>query len=378
MKKIFLGVLFVAAACAAVAVAAQGGGGKGPGGKGKGAGRVQPVIVATVTADKFADQIEALGTLRANETVTLTATVTETVTAVNFEDGQRVEKGAVLVEMTSAEEAAELDAEQATLDESKRQMERLEPLVKSGAAAQSLLDERRRVYETAKARLSAVQSRISDRLIIAPFSGVVGLRNISVGTVLQPGMKITTLDDDSVMKLDFAVPSVYLPALRPGLEIVARSAAFSDQAFEGTIASVDSQIDTQTRSIMARAVVSNDEGLLRPGLLMSVDLIKDSRDALVIPEEAIVPLGRKTYVFVIVDKDGGTAVARREIIIGSRRPGDVEVREGLSEGERVVTHGTMNVTDGAAVAVKAEEKEGESLQDMLAPAGTESQGGKVN
>lgn len=380
MKKTIFGALFVATACAAIAVGAQGpaGKGQGGGGKGKGPARTQPVIVASVKTDSFADHIEALGTLRANETVTLTATVTETVTAINFEDGQRVEKSAVLVEMTSAEEAAELDAEQATLEESRRQVERLEPLVKSGAAAQSLLDERRRVYETAKARLIAVQSRISDRLVIAPFSGIVGLRNISVGTVLQPGMKITTLDDDSVMKLDFAVPSIYLPALRSGLEIVARSAAFGDRIFEGSIASIDSQVDMQTRSIMARAVIPNDEGLLKPGLLMSVNLMKDPRNALVIPEEAIVPLGRKTYVFVIVDKDGATTVARREIVIGSRRPGEVEVREGLEEGERVVTHGTMNIADGAVVTVKAEETGDETLQDMLAPAEAAPQAGKVN
>src|SRR5690606_6924075 len=126
----------------------------------------------------------------------LTSRVTETVTAVNFEDGQRVEAGDVLVEMTSDEESAQLEEEQSTVNEAAKQVERLKPLVEQGAAAQSLLDQRRREYQTAKARLEAVKSRLGDRVITAPFAGVLGLRNISVGALVQPGTKITTLDDD--------------------------------------------------------------------------------------------------------------------------------------------------------------------------------------
>jgi membrane fusion protein (multidrug efflux system) len=177
MKYIPHALLFILAAALPPAAADAQNGRGGPRGP-------QPVIVAAVEKARFADTIEALGTLRANATVTLTATVTETVTAVNFEDGQRVEKGDILVEMTSTEESAALDAEQATVDEAKRQVERLEPLVKSGAAAQSILDERRRDLETAQARLNGIRSRISDRLVVAPFGGLLGLRNISAGAVL--------------------------------------------------------------------------------------------------------------------------------------------------------------------------------------------------
>ncbi|HEY8191159.1 MAG TPA: efflux RND transporter periplasmic adaptor subunit, partial [Alphaproteobacteria bacterium] len=210
------------------------------------------VIVTQARFDNFEDRVEALGTLRANETVTLMATVTETVSAVNFDDGQRVEKGDILLEMTSAQEKAELNAEQATVGEARRQVERLKPLIEAGAASKSLLDQRQREFDTARARLGAVQSRIGDRVIVAPFSGIVGLRNISVGAVVQPGMRITTLDDDSVMKLDFSVPSVFLDALKPGLKITATSRAYGARVFEGTISSIDSQIDSVTRSIVVR------------------------------------------------------------------------------------------------------------------------------
>ncbi|MBU0859038.1 MAG: efflux RND transporter periplasmic adaptor subunit [Alphaproteobacteria bacterium] len=359
MKNIIIAALFCFSVAALTMPAmAQKGGGKARG--------PQPVIVAEVKEDNFVDSIEALGSLRANETVTLTATVTETVTAINFEDGQRVEKGDALIEMTSAEEAAELDAEQATVAEAKQQMERLLPLVKSGAASQSILDERTRDYDTARARLIGIQSRISDRLIVAPFNGVVGLRDISVGTVLQPGMKITTLDDDSVMKLDFSVPSVFISALEPGLEITAVSEAFGERVFKGKIASIDSQIDPETRSIMARAIIPNDDRVLRPGLLMSVEIQKNPRQALVVPEESIVPLARKSFVFVVTaDTDGKTTVKRQEVIVGARRQGEVEILEGLTAGDKVVTHGNMNLTDGAAVSITATEEGNETLQELL-------------
>ena len=325
----------------------------------------QPVIVIRVAEDEFADHVEALGTLRANETVTLTATVTETVTAINFDDNARVEAGDILVEMTSTQEAAELDAEQATVDEALQQVERIEPLIKSGAASKSLLDERRRDYETAKARLEAIKSRIADRIITAPFAGVVGLRNISVGAVLQPGMRITTLDDDSIMKLDFSVPSVFLSAIEPGIEIVATSRSFPNHKFKGKIASIDSQIDPVTRSIAVRALIHNEEKLLRPGLLMSLDILKNPRTAIVIPEEAIVPEARKNFVFIVQKAEKGTAVKKQEVTIGARRSGEVEILKGLEIGDVVVTHGTLNLGDGAAVKITTEDKGNEPLKDML-------------
>jgi membrane fusion protein (multidrug efflux system) len=313
-----------------------------------------PVIVAVVQEEPFEDRVEALGTLRANETVVLTATVTEKITAINFNDGARVEKGDILLEMTSGEEKSELDAERATVDEARRQLERIEPLVKAGAAPKSTLDQRKREYETAKARLQGVQSRIGDRIVEAPFAGVLGLRNVSVGSVLQPGTRITTLDDDSVMKLDFSVPSVFLSTLKPGLSITATSRAFEGRKFTGTISSIDSQIDPVTRAIGVRALIPNDDRSLRPGLLMSVEILKNPRRAVMVPEEAIIPEGRKNSVFVVAQKGDGATVQKRAVTLGGRRPGQVEVISGLSAGETIVTQGTLRVSDGGAVAVKKE------------------------
>lgn len=325
----------------------------------------QPVFITQVKKAHFEDKIEALGTLRANESVVLMATVTEPVTAINFDDGQRVKAGDILVEMMSKQESAELKAEQATVEESRRQVERLEPLVKDGAASKAILDQRKREFETAKARLEEVRSRISDRVITAPFDGVLGMRNISIGAVLQPGNKITTLDDDSLMKLDFSVPAVFLSALQIGMEIETRSNSFENRIFKGKIFSIDSQIDPITRSISVRAILPNEKRLLKPGLLMSVDILKNPRDAIILPEEAIIPIGHENYVYIIEAQNGKEIAKKRSVILGSRRPGDVEIIEGINEGERVITHGTMNISDNSEVTITGIQTGGESLPDLL-------------
>ena len=324
-----------------------------------------PVVIKEVVRDRFVDRVEALGTLRANESVDLTATVTETVTAIHFEDGQRVATGEILVEMTNEEEHALLEEARSTAAEAKKQYDRVRPLAARGAAAKTLLDQRRREYETARARLRGIESRLQDRLIIAPFAGVVGLRNISVGALIEPGDIITTLDDDSTMKLDFTVPAIHLGSLRSGLPIEASAPAFADRRFVGTVSSISSRIDATTRSITARALLPNPERLLKPGLLMSIDLLKNPRDVLVIPEEALIPSGRETHVLV-VDRSAASPVAqRRKVTTGGRRPGDVEIVDGLEAGEFVITHGTLRARPGQAVTIIAVDTGNESLESLL-------------
>jgi len=328
------------------------------------AGQATPVIVSSAYTDDFVDRVEAIGTLRANETITLASTVTDTVTAVNFTDGQRVKKGDILVEMTSGEEKALLDQQRALVNEASKQLERTRDLIKSGAASASVLDERQREFRAAKAGMDALQSRLENYIIVAPFDGVVGLRNISVGALLQPATTITTLDDDTVMKLDFAVPSVYLPTLKPGVAIVARATGFKEE-FKGEVTAIDSQINEITRSVTVRAIIPNPDGKLKPGLLMAVELLKNPRKAVGIPENAIVPEGRKHFVFVIDETQNPPVTEKREITIGARRPGDLEVVENLKHGEKVVVQGTMSVRDGGPVKITAEQKKGESLQALL-------------
>jgi membrane fusion protein (multidrug efflux system) len=331
------------------------------------------VIVSVAGVDRFADRLEALGTLTANESVELTASVSETISAIHFDDGERVEKGQVLIEMTNREEHAQLEEARATVNEAKRQYQRIQSLEEQGTAAKALLDERKREWETARARLAAIESRLADRLIKAPFAGVVGLRDISVGALVQPGDLITTLDDDSIMKLEFPIPGTYLEAVRPGLEIIATSRAFPGRSFSGKVKSVNSRIDPATRSVRVRALLPNPERLLKPGLLMQVVLLHNPREALVIPEEALIPLGNEQFVYTVDTSDGNKAV-KHGIRIGGRRPGDVEVLEGLKAGDQVISHGTLKVRPGEPVNIIAVDDGSRPLADILRslPGGSEA------
>lgn len=199
--------------------------------------------------------------------------------------------------------------------------------------------------------MAAIESRLADRLVRAPFGGVVGLRNLSLGALVEPGDLITTLDDDRVMKLEFPVPSTYLGTLRPGLTIEAKARAYGDREFRGEVKSIDSRVDPVTRSILVRAVLPNPDRTLKPGVLMQVELLKNPRESVVIPETALVPLGQRQYV-LIVDTVNDNSVERREVRLGARQPGKVEIVEGLAPGEKVITHGTLQVRSGQNVAIR--------------------------
>ncbi len=324
-----------------------------------------PVITAPVQEGRFSDNLEAIGTLRANETAHLTAPVTDVIAEVRFEDGQRVGKGDILLVMTSREQQALLEEAEAEVAEAERQFRRSRSLADQGLESQSILDQRQRDIDAARARLRAVQSRLSDRLVVAPFDGVVGLRQVSVGSLLAPGDPVATLHDDTVMKLDFAVPETLLRLLQPGASITARSPAFADELFEGEVSSIDNQVDPVTRAIAVRALVPNKEGRLRPGMMMTVRLVANDRDALIIPEEALLPEGRRHFVFVALEDGDGHVAERREVRVGARRPGEVEVLEGLEADERVISHGGERLSEGQAVRPLNGEGADVPLEELL-------------
>lgn len=322
------------------------------------------VFVTEVQSTTIEDRIEALGTLRANESVELTTSVTETVTELHFDDGDRVKAGQILVDMSSGEERAQLEEARATVAEAQRQYQRIKSLQATQTAAESLLDQRHRELETGRARLVAIESRLADRQVRAPFSGVIGLRNVSVGALVEPGDIIATLDDDSVMKLDFSVPAIYLNVLMPDVAVIATSRTWEGRRFEGTVKSIDSRVDPVTRTIIVRALLSNPGRLLRPGMLMQVELLNRQREALMIPEESLLSLGDRQFVLV-VDKAADNSVERREVQIGTRRPGEVEIVSGLTSGEQVITDGTLKVRAGSNVTIRAFDNGKTPISELL-------------
>ncbi|MEM9330641.1 MAG: efflux RND transporter periplasmic adaptor subunit [Pseudomonadota bacterium] len=324
-----------------------------------------PVFVSQIKKVEFIDEVQALGTLQANENVDLSSTVTERIKTVNFSDNQRVSKGDLLVEMESAEELAQLAEEQYRMELAKLQLDRTRELVSRQAQTQAELDQRELELETAKARIAAIQSRIEERRVVAPFDGVVGIRNISIGALVQPGTLITTIDDDSVMKLDFSVPEIFLSTFGVGVEVEAKASAYAGQVFKGTVTSVDSRVDSVTRAVAARAIIDNKDRLLKAGMLMTLELRKSPRQTIVIPEESLVTIGTQNFVFVADEQGEKTIAKRQNIELGSRRKGEIEILAGLTEGMKVITHGTVRVRDGAEIEVRAIETGDESLVDLL-------------
>ena len=315
-----------------------------------GANKAVPVRVVVVAEEKLSETVEALGTAIANESVTLTANVTETVRAVQFEDGDYVAAGDVLVELTRGEEDSQLREAEVALDDARRKLARVEDLGRRSLVSTSEVDDARAVLDGAAARLATVRARLGDRLITAPFDGVLGFRNVSVGTLVSPGTTITTLDDISRIKVDFTVPEVVLGAIGTGDTLEARSVAFRDERFAGRVVTIGSRIDPVTRSAQVRAVLPNDDRRLRPGMLLTVDVVVNERLGIRVPARAILQETVRAFVYIV--RDDNTA-ERREVTLGQRSDDHVEILGGLAVGERVIVSGVVKLRDGSAVAVQA-------------------------
>jgi membrane fusion protein (multidrug efflux system) len=288
-----------------------------------------------------------VGSTFAYESAEITPNVTEVVERINFKDGQQVKKGEIIVVLRYSEENAQLNAARANLKEQEREIERLTGLVKNGAAAISALDARNTQKQLAEQQIQQFQAQISDRIIRAPFDGVLGLRNISAGSLVSPQNVITTIDDMSTMRVDFTVPEIYLGQIKPNLSITAKSQAYPDQTFKGTLTEIDTRVDPTSRAVRVRAEIPNEAQLLKPGMLLYVQLALNRGRAQTIPERSVIQKGDKKFVFK-VSKD---SVQRTEIQLGRRKPGYVEVTSGLELTDSVVTSGLQDLEDGTKIKV---------------------------
>ncbi len=343
MSKIHFGLAFACALLAACSRSAP------P----PGAGAAQaPVVVTTATLEPTAwvDVIEAVGTSKAREAVTLTAKITETVRKVNFSDGQRVAAGDVLVELTSGQQVAGLAEAQATWRDAERLLKRNQDLVRQGTISRQVFDTAQATHDSTRARVDVLRAQLSDRVVTAPFAGVLGLRQVSAGSLVTPGTVITTLDDIDVVNVDFALPERHLAAVAAGQAIVARSDAYPGRDFDGKVVSLDSRVDPVTRAFQVRAEVANADHALRAGMLLNVEVMRPERSVIAVPEIAVVQVGNDSFVFRV---DGDAAVHRVRVELGARRRGAVEVVEGLEAGERIVVDGTVKLRDGVKVAEAA-------------------------
>jgi membrane fusion protein (multidrug efflux system) len=309
-------------------------------------GRRAPLVtLAPVQPARFVERIDAVGTARANEQVTLTAPVTQRIVRLNFDDGAYVSKGQVIAVLETGTQNAQLAQAQARAREAHQQLERLEELKARGFATRSAVDAQVALAGAAQGEAAEARAGIADRIVRAPFGGWVSLRNISAGAVVTAGTEIVTVSDVSRIKLDFAVPETLLAQLRPGQSIVAVAAAYPDQPFRGTIDTIDPVLNPQTRAATVRAVLANGDRRLKPGMLLTVAIEAQARTSPAVPELAVVGEGEKSFVFTI---ENGKA-KRVPVRTGLRQGGLVEIVEGLRPGQRVVTEGVVKIAEGQTV-----------------------------
>lgn len=303
------------------------------------------VVTQPVTMQPLVDEIQALGTARANESIEVRSRVVSLVTRIAFEEGQLLSAGDLLVELENSEIKAGLAQAEASLSESRSLYNRSKELKSTQAISESSLETLLAQVQVDEANVEAARAKLRNTQIRAPFSGRVGLRRVSPGSFVDTSTVITTLDDIQTIKLDFSVPETFLTTVSEGMTILAHNVVYPDRVFTGTVASIDTRLDPVSRAVQVRAIIPNAERALKPGMFMTVDLQRDRGEVLVAPEQAIVPEGSSQYVFVVADG----VVEKRAVTLGRRIPGFVVIADGLVPGEAVITEGTGKVRDGSLV-----------------------------
>ena len=364
-----LSAALLLAGCGGDAPSSGGAPGGGPGGRGGpgGPGGDRPIPVTTVRLqpETFSERIAAIGTVKARESITVTAKVSELVEQVHFDSGDEVRAGAPLITLSDRQQRAALTEAQAAADEAERLYRRQSELAQQQLIARSQLDSQRATRDAANARVAQIRAQLADRVIRAPFSGVLGLRQVSPGALITPGVAIATLDDISAVFVDFPLPEAQLSVVAPGRPIGGRAAAFPGRDFAGTVETIATRVDPATRAAMVRAEVPNPERLLRPGMLINVELPGVERRTLLVPEIAVVQVGRESYLYRVGADD---SVEQIEVTVGARGGGKAEILAGAAAGDRIVVDGTGKLRPGAKIVEGAAPASADGAPAGAAPA----------
>jgi membrane fusion protein, multidrug efflux system len=311
-------------------------------------GAPAPVEVIELKATVVQEDLQAVGALRSNESVMVRPEVAGRIASIGFRDGQPVKRGQVLIQLDAALNAAEVAQARAELDLARSNLKRTEDLARKNFVSGSAQETAASNVDVLAARLKLAEARLAKMRIEAPFDGVVGIRNVSVGDYVKDGADLINIEDIGQLKVDFRLPERVLSQIRAGQAVEVTADALPDRRYRGTVDAINPRIDVNGRSLELRARLSNSDGKLRPGMFARVRIIIGERaSALLVPEEAIVPLGDDFYVFTVVD---GRA-KRNRVRLGVRRDAQVELLEGVRAGDRVVTAGIRVQRDGQPVRI---------------------------
>lgn len=307
-----------------------------------------PVEVARVGTASLPQAITAVGTLRSDESVTLRPEVAGRITAILFQEGQRVAKGETLVRLDPAINTAELQQARANLTLAKTKYDRAVDLAGRNFISNQAKDEAKGNLDIAQASVALVEAKLAKMELKAPFAGIIGLRGVSVGDYVKEGADLVNLEAIDPLKVDFRVPETFLTQVHVGQPVKVSLDALPGNAYDGKVIALNPLVDAAGRAIVIRAQVRNQNTALRPGMFARVTLItRAEKDALVLPEEALVPQGTEQYLFRVID---GKA-ARVKVETGQRRDGKVEIVAGVEQGDVVVSAGQSRLRDGATVRI---------------------------
>lgn len=323
-----------------------------------------PVEVMTVNSGVLTREVTVVGSLRSNESVTIRPEIAGRIARLDFKEGQRVNKGTLLLVLDDAVYRAEMAQAQASLDRSQRLRNSGKKLFADNYISNTEMDALATAVKVDESAVALAQARLNKTRLTAPFDGVLGLRQVSVGDYLNPGQDIVNIEDITPIKLDFRVPESYLSELAVGQPLAVHVDAYADQSFSGSVIAIDPLISAEDRSIAVRGEIKNDDLHLRPGLFARVRLVLSERaDAITVPEQAVVSQQDGHYVYRVVD---GKAL-RTPVETGQRQAGRVEVRSGLKVGDTLVTAGHLKLTDGKPVQPAMNPKILEETQPAAAP-----------
>ena len=309
-----------------------------------------PVSGVIVEEVSFPRTLNAVGSLRSNESVVVSAEVSGRIAQINFEEGQPVEKGHVLVQLDDAVAQAELAQAQASLALARSRNERSHRLQSAGFVSQEARDDASVEQQVQEAAVTLAQAKLDKTRIVAPFDGVIGLRSVSVGEYVNAGQDIAPLEAVDVLKVDFRLPEKHIGALSVGQRLEIEVDALPNDTFVGEVYAISPVVETGGRSVLVRAAIDNREGRLHPGMFARVHLITRTDDVVVIPEGALSPSGQSQFVFLIEDGK----VTQTPVRLGDRRGALVEVIDGLSAGDMVIISGLQRVRDGVSVTLQKE------------------------
>lgn len=329
--------------------------GRAAGGAAGAAGPV-PVEVARAESRSLQDDATAVGSLRSRQGVMVRPEVSGRVARLGFADGQRVKRGQVLVQLDDTLQVAQLQQAEAQASIARSNYQRNKELVAQNFVSRSVLDQSEANLQVAEAQVSLARAQLGRMKIVAPFDGTAGIRNVNVGDYVKDGADLVTLEDTSSMYVDFRLPERFLPKVQAKQKVSVVVDALPDKRFDARVEALDPQVDANGRALLVRARVDNAGQALRPGMFARVRLVlAEKPDAVLVPEEALVPQGNKQFLLKVVQGPEGPASERLEVATGIRRDGKVEILSGVAAGDTVVTAGQAQLMRGQSRPVRVVE-----------------------